>query len=945
MGGVFGTPTVSTSDTRINSMRIQQSAYGLCQPLIYGTTRVAANMFWFGDFKSYAHTTTTKSGGKGGGAKTKHTSYTYSASLMMGLCENKIAGIGKIWKDRDQLIPVTVNGILLDPIDQLKFELFNGDNNSIWGYLQTKHPDQVLNYKYLGYVAAGDYDLGGSASLSNHNFEVISDITFKTKNLFNHNNIQVDKGLATNGVVSLGGLGCSDFIEVEPGVQYTLQGSRGRRYIAYFTAAHRSAIVPNSLQLLSNITQTLIPPPTAKYIVLDLYQSSNTVFTGVQLEKGAIATAYQEYSEPKPDANPADIIEDFVKNPRYGAAPNVHIGNLEEFRSYCAAANLLFSPALIEQRDAHEIIEELVEAANCAVVPADGGFTIRTYGDAPLIGNGSTFVPNLEPVYHLTDDDFIGDESPVIIQRSRDSDAYNHVQIEFCNRYNQYNTETVPASDQANIEMFGLRSEDVVNYNFICDPKIARHVAQLRLQKYLYVRNQYLFTLGWKFCRLEPMDIVRLSSELSGLSNVDVRIIQIDEDDDGQLSIIAEELAIGSRSAVEYDLQSSNGYQGGSNYPGDAFAPAVFEPPLALTNGEKQVWVAVAGGVDWGGCDVWVSLDDQSYEAIGTIYGAARYGRLVNSITNTSNTARVLLNTNGQLLSGTVTDADTNITLIKIGDEYISYVDSDLVGINTYDLSQLQRGKFTAPTSHVANSPFVRLDKAIFKYTYDSALDGRQIFFKFTSFNGLQEKVQALEDVQSYSYTLNGGAPASVQDLTLQSPFVGSSFKVQWARSVGATKYHVQVLEGSTLKRAITTTNTDYSYTTEEAKVDGLGRNYTIRVASESYGNIGDFAQLNISNPAPAKMLNVYTSSTENAISVNWNPSDAPDLKDYAVWISTSASLDPSNIAPNWVGTALACEFRNLATTTTYYVWVCARDVWKETTWNYSDRITVSTGS
>ena len=46
MGGVFGGGTVSTSDKRINSMRIQQSAYGLCQPLVYGKNRVAANMFW-----------------------------------------------------------------------------------------------------------------------------------------------------------------------------------------------------------------------------------------------------------------------------------------------------------------------------------------------------------------------------------------------------------------------------------------------------------------------------------------------------------------------------------------------------------------------------------------------------------------------------------------------------------------------------------------------------------------------------------------------------------------------------------------------------------------------------------------------------------------------------------------------------------------------------------
>ena len=46
MGGVFGGGTVSTSDKRINSMRIQQSAYGLCQPLVYGKNRVAARDVW-----------------------------------------------------------------------------------------------------------------------------------------------------------------------------------------------------------------------------------------------------------------------------------------------------------------------------------------------------------------------------------------------------------------------------------------------------------------------------------------------------------------------------------------------------------------------------------------------------------------------------------------------------------------------------------------------------------------------------------------------------------------------------------------------------------------------------------------------------------------------------------------------------------------------------------
>lgn len=82
---------------------------------------------------------------------------------------------------------------------------------------------------------------------------------------------------------------------------------------------------------------------------------------------------------------------------------------------------------------------------------------------------------------------------------------------------------------------------------------------QLLLQRRLYVRNEYEFELGWKYCRLEPMDIVTITDESLGLNQFLVRITRVEEDEEGVLSITAEELAVGSRSAVEYDLQSSNG--------------------------------------------------------------------------------------------------------------------------------------------------------------------------------------------------------------------------------------------------------------------------------------------------------------------------------------------------------------------------------------------------
>ncbi|MFX8857949.1 phage tail protein [Acinetobacter baumannii] len=826
MGGLFGGTTISTTDTRINSMRIQQSAYGLCQPLVYGKTRVAANMFWYGDFTATPHTTVQKSGGKGGGTKTSNTTFSYSASLMLGLCENQIKKIGLIWVDKEQYVPKQEGSISLDPIDQLKFELFDGNNNPPWGWLVSRHPEQAINYPCLGYVACANYEMGNSASLSNHNFEVISTITL---------------------------------------------------------------------------------------------------------------------SETIDDANPADVIEDFITHPRHGAAPNLNIADLEEFRTYCRAAKLLISPAFTEQRPAYETINEIVEAVNCAVVPSSDGLKIRSFGDSAITGNGVTFTPDLTPVYHLTDDDFIGDDEPVRVRRSRDTDAYNHVQIEYINRYNQYNTETTEAKDQANIEMFGLRTEDPVECHYFCEPKIARHAAQLRLQRLLYVRNEYEFTLGWKYCRLEPMDIVTITDEALGLNHFPVRITRIEEDEFGELTITAEELAVGSRSAIEYDSQASNGYQGGNEEPGNVNAPSIFEPPLDLTDGKNQIWIAVSGEVNWGGCNVWASLDNTTYEMIGTVYGSARYGQLVTAIDADDTALQVELNTISQIFSGTLEDAHADQTLCKVGDEYFNYQVATLNGSGLYTLSEVLRGRFDDSQNHKAGEPFVRLDKAIFKYPYNEGLVDKQFFLKFTSFNGLERKEQTLDEVTAYSYTLSGGRPTGVKGLSLQSPFVGTTFKVQWQSSTGADGYLVQVWSNGAKIREVNTTNTDYSYSIEEAKQDGIGRAYTIRVASKSGDQVSTFAELSISNPVPPVLLNVYTAATVDSITVNWAPSEVPDLKDYAVWLNPTPNFDPTKMPPSWSGTDLTTTFAGLQPTTPYYIRVAARDVWENTVWNSTNQITQST--
>ncbi len=475
------------------------------------------------------------------------------------------------------------------------------------------------------------------------------------------------------------------------------------------------------------------------------------------------------------------------------------------------------------------------------------------------------------------------------------------------------------------------------------EPKIARHAAQLRLQRLLYVRNEYEFTLGWKYCRLEPMDIVTITDEALGLNYFPVRITRIEEDEFGELTITAEELAVGSRSAIEYDSQASNGYQGGNEEPGNVNAPSIFEPPLDLTDGKNQIWIAVSGEVNWGGCNVWASLDNTTYEMIGTIYGSARYGQLVTAIDADDTALQVELNTFSQIFSGTLEDAQADQTLCKVGDEYFNYQVATLNGSGLYTLSDVLRGRFDDSQNHKAGEPFVRLDKAIFKYPYNEGLVEKQFFLKFTSFNGLERKEQTLDEVTAYSYTLSGGRPAGVKGLSLQSPFVGTTFKVQWQSSTGADGYLVQVWSNGAKIREVSTTNTDYSYSIEEAKQDGIGRAYTIRVASKSGDQVSTFAELSISNPVPPVLLNVYTAATVDSITVNWVPSEVPDLKDYAVWLSPTPNFDPTQMSPSWTGTDLTTTFGGLQPTTPYYIRVAARDVWENTVWNYTNQITQST--
>jgi hypothetical protein len=93
---IFPTQLPGVEGPRLNDLQVQSSAIGAPIPLVYGTYTVAGNVIWSSGLVETV--TTEELGGKGGPTQSQ-TTYTYRASLAIGLAEGEIAGIVRIWAD------------------------------------------------------------------------------------------------------------------------------------------------------------------------------------------------------------------------------------------------------------------------------------------------------------------------------------------------------------------------------------------------------------------------------------------------------------------------------------------------------------------------------------------------------------------------------------------------------------------------------------------------------------------------------------------------------------------------------------------------------------------------------------------------------------------------------------------------------------------------------
>ncbi|MEL7026721.1 MAG: glycoside hydrolase TIM-barrel-like domain-containing protein, partial [Pseudomonadota bacterium] len=133
---------------KVDRFRLTGASEGAPIAQVWGRSRVAGQVIWASQF---LESSTTTGGGKGGGGAPKTTTYSYSVSVALALCEGEITRVGRIWADGQEIALDSVNmRVYRGTMHQLpdpKIEAVEGVGN-------------VPGYRGTAYVVFEDLALG-----------------------------------------------------------------------------------------------------------------------------------------------------------------------------------------------------------------------------------------------------------------------------------------------------------------------------------------------------------------------------------------------------------------------------------------------------------------------------------------------------------------------------------------------------------------------------------------------------------------------------------------------------------------------------------------------------------------------------------------------------------------------------------------------------------------
>jgi hypothetical protein len=782
------------------ALQIQTSTSTMPIPIVWGQNKIAPNLIWYANFQAVPGGSGKGVGGKGGvfggGGAAASSSYTYTADLIMALCEGPISGVGLIWKDLAIYVPL-----------ELGLGIFTGTTpQEVWPYLAALYPYNALAYQGTAIAWGAGYNLGDSAAVGNHNFEIIGILAGSGVN-----GVDADPALVIQDFLTNAQYGCGfNPASIDSGSLFTnadsLQAyciSMGYAFSpALISQEQASSILTRWLQILT--VAAVWSGGLLKFIPYadtaisqgqeQSYSTQLSIPVPIPVSSGVSLPALVTV------ASPAQFVSDGGVVYAFSNIPFAFIG--DQIPSAAGTYGMAVPGQYI-------------------FGPADQGKPVVITYTAGAAGN---FTPNLSPVYALSDTDFVdekGNKDPVQVERADVFSLPTIQRVEVLCRDNQYAALPVEARDQSQIEIFGPRVGSTITAHEICDEFVmGPQIAQTILQRELYVRTKFTFKLSWEYCLLDPMDVVTLTDANLGLSNYPVRVIEIEEDDKGLLAFTCEELVTGVSNPAFNPSSASTGFTPNWGVPAvPVNTPLIYQPPTVLTNGVSQVWIGAsglgAGGQNqWGGADVYVSVDNVTFSQVAVIAAPLRQGFLTASLPaeagwDSVDTLAVNLAESGATLAGTSQSAaQAGATLSLVDQELIAYESATLTTVNNYNLTGLARGlSGSSAAAHSTGAPFARLDGAVVQYDLPANLAGSTLYFKFQSFNTLGGGLQDLSTCTVYTFTTAAPAAGSGTSTTTSSTSGGTTTTQTTTTSGGTTTVVTTTTTGGSTSTTTTTSS------------------------------------------------------------------------------------------------------------------------------------------
>lgn len=715
MAGIFGSqPKVIPEFT---GLQVNTSVQVLPIPIIYGSPRIPINLIYYNGFNVQQ----VKTGGKGilsGGKGQGQTEY--FATIILAVGEGPIANVKIIYQDQNVWTPTTY------PTNGAAF--FNGDpSQAPWSYVVANWPDDARGYNWTSYYAFPNAQLSSSATV--------------------------------------------------PQINLVLEG--------FFTG---SSPLNNS-----NIT-----------ITTGQYDSSGNPISFM----GTIPLG-------NADADPAQVIYDFMTNPIHGATfPKKFVNDAYLFTTadgydpavgdgalstYCQAIGLAWSVVVNNAESANSAIDRWCK--NLGVAPVWDGATLKfipywdRYESANYGWDSTNGIPKkyfspftisivTVPLDQILQSDS-QDKDPITFTRKDPMEVYNTIRVNFKDRNNFFNDSPVEAKDEAHIDLYGPRTDNIGLASEFSLSIYAFLSATIQLRRNISIMRTFTWKMGPLWGWLDPMDVINIPDPSDYSKNVSVRIISVEDDEEEVVTFVAEEFPVGAQSPTTVPAPPTTPpNQGALNVPcSPAYPPLVFTPPTAMltaTGFSSPQWIfgdsggngpGYAGILDpnWGGVNVWVSLDNVNYQQIGVLTRPSTIGATTQALPgygginpDTTDTLYVNLNEcDGALASVDASAAAAGHSICVIQDlagfEILAYETATLVGPHTYALTNLYRGLYgTTSRLFSTGSRFLYVGSTanIFETALPPGYIGKNAWVKPQAFNSLGNYVQDLASVIAYPFVV-----------------------------------------------------------------------------------------------------------------------------------------------------------------------------------------------